>query len=1710
MKIVKRILKIVGWTIGLLLFLHIAILLLLQVPAVQYYLTQKAVDYYETKTGGKAELKEISLHWFSTLHIGGLYLEEPSGDTLLYVGSMSTSIELMPLLDQKVVIGIIEVENLKGQVTQQLPDSNFNFSFIINAFASAEHQVPETVSSTQKAFDVSVEGISLKNLDVHYADQVSGMNLDLDLETLSVDFTEFSLLNETLHMDVLHLAGTEVNYQELKEIAETAQAESTSEDAPFPFDLALNELQLERVGFHMQSPDGGYTTVHIGQLNSKPKKLDLQQQHIEIETLVLAESKASIYLPQTGTVEVDSLDSAAVVSTTLPWNVGWDLAINRISVEKTEVAFATQPKSTTPYFDPNFIAISDFNTKIQDLKLDASAISLQLLSGSAKERGGAVIKRMEAELEASNTSLSAKNFYLDLNNSQMADDLELRYEGFNQWLEQPLEVSVSADFKKNDLLLTDFKTFVPDLLDTVQWNSWAKQPVQLSGLVEGKESHVDFSQLRVSAGTATQMDVSGFLENIATPDSLRFALQVAQFSTTKADIQLFAPANSIDPKMPIPTRIALGADVKGDLEHVGGSFDLSTSKGALKGNGFFNNTEVASYKASLQANNLDLGFFTGNDSLGMATLQLKAEGSGLEIENMNTKVQIAVKELNLIDYAYQSFKAEASIQNQMAELTTAYEDSNLVFDLAATYNIKDTIAQVDLEVKGADFQRLHLSENDLRTKFTMKAYTEGLNPNRLNGKVHITNIGFRADDVEYYSDSFVSGALTDAGKRELYVNSDLFTMKVFGELNLTELPEALQAHFNQYFETDSSVQHNLALKQNFTYAIDIKKNDIISEILLPGLGAYEPGHIDGVFDGRNNLFELHLSVPQVEYGELKLDTFKVDVLSNNDLLTVDFFLRNGAYEEYSIHGLRVEADAANNVLRTQLQIDDENDSLIYQVSAKAYPDPEGVKIVLNEKNILNQETWLASSTNELVITDGLFKANNFRLTHENASISLQNVAEDNLAIGFKNFELQSLLNAIDADKEIASGQVSGEVKLISQNGEQKAFTANISIPDLSLFESEIGMLEVQAKNKADGAFSIEGKISGLGNDVRIDGTYTPTPTTQLLDLNINLQPLKMSTIEALSLNQLTDASGKLKGTVSIGGTIDEPKINGKLTFDNAGFVVSYLGSAFKINQQSIVMDNEGILFKKFTVRDSADNPLRVDGRMYTDNYQDFRFDMNIHADQLTVLNTTSESKELYFGKVVVDADLHVTGSELAPKVKMNATIKKGTELSTRIPSDNPTVTERDGLLEFVDFSADTSSILNREKKQDTIRTSIRSLEVTAIITIDEQMLFRVYLDEAAGDYLSLQGGGQMVLGIDPSGNLSLTGRYTVKNGTYQLSFYKLVKKKFDIQEGGYIQWLGDPLKATMNIVASYEKSVPVNNLFASQAAGQSQEGQYGRRIPVQVNLNISDQLMQPKIDFDIVLPDDEKGAYGGKIEAKLQELNQNESEVNKQAFGLLVMGSFIPEQQGAGASSSAEQTTRGSVSSMLTSQLNTLSDKYIKIVDLSVGLDSYEGAEGGNTELELGLSKQFLNDRMEVSVGTNTNLEGEESSSSTGFVGDVSVQYKLTKDGAYKLKGYQQNEYDGLIEGVLVETGFALLFVRDFNTTDELFTPRKKPAESDSVLVQNQEATEIETQTETEREEERRNENESQDESEEAPTSATPTETTPASKPKKTPATKKG
>jgi hypothetical protein len=215
------------------------------------------------------------------------------------------------------------------------------------------------------------------------------------------------------------------------------------------------------------------------------------------------------------------------------------------------------------------------------------------------------------------------------------------------------------------------------------------------------------------------------------------------------------------------------------------------------------------------------------------------------------------------------------------------------------------------------------------------------------------------------------------------------------------------------------------------------------------------------------------------------------------------------------------------------------------------------------------------------------------------------------------------------------------------------------------------------------------------------------------------------------------------------------------------------------------------------------------------------------------------------------------------------------------------------------------------------------------------------------------------------------------------------------------------------------------------------------------------EILHPEISFEIQLPPQDKGILGGAVNAKLNMLNEDPSELNKQVFALLVLGRFVQEnplqtESGGGASSAVRST----VGKFLSAQLNKWSSKVKSGVELNFDIQSYDdyqtGQAQGRTQVDIGVKKQLLNERITVQVGGTVDVEGEKAkqNSASDITGDVTVEYKLTEDGRYRLKGFRLNQYESAFEGQLVETGAGILYVRDFDKWKEFFKAPKNKSDS--------------------------------------------------------------
>ncbi|MDN5627536.1 MAG: translocation/assembly module TamB domain-containing protein, partial [Weeksellaceae bacterium] len=751
----------------------------------------------------------------------------------------------------------------------------------------------------------------------------------------------------------------------------------------------------------------------------------------------------------------------------------------------------------------------------------------------------------------------------------------------------------------------------------------------------------------------------------------------------------------------------------------------------------------------------------------------------------------------------------------------------------------------------------------------------------------------------------------------------------------------------------------------------------------------------------------------------------------------------------------VNGDVANNVINYNITTKDDKDVTRFLIAGTAKSMNDITEISLKPDGLkLNYMDWTVADNNKIQIgSRGIF-ADNFRLSNSGSEILLQsesNASNSPLNVSLKDFKIETITEIIKKDSLLAKGTINGTAQLrnLSKN---MTFTADLDVDDLFVYGSPVGKLDIKVANTSASVLNADIALSGNNNDVKILGNYNTSAGS--FDLNMNMNQLQMATLQGFSMNAITNTEGYLSGDLKITGTTTAPKILGDLKMNNVGLMIAQTGSDFRKINDKIAFTNRGIEFDNFKINDKDGNSLNIDGQVLTQTYRDFAFNLDLRAKDFKVVNSEKSNDALMYGILAIDAALQVRGNLDLPKVDGRLSVADNTDFTFVLPQSTPSLQERDGIVEFVDQD---QIALNKTIKADSIDTEskIKGMDVSVNIEVSKKAKLSLLIDKANGDFVKLQGEAELTGGVDPSGKTTLVGVYEVESGSYELTV-SLLKRKFDIQKGSTITWTGEPTTALMDITAIYKTETAPIDLVEQQLSGESAAtlNQFKQRIPFNTLLKMKGELLKPEISFDITT-DEKNNSVSSTVtdivDQKLSQIRNQESEMNKQVFALLLLNRFIGENPfESSAGLSAEDMARQSVSKILSQQINNLASGLIKGVDLNFDLESSEdystGQKNTRTDLNVDISKKLLNDRLKVSVGSNFGLEGEarQNENMTNIAGDVTVDYSLSRDGRYTLRAYRKNEYQVALQGQIVETGLGFIITLDYDKFREIFEKAKK------------------------------------------------------------------
>lgn len=1651
----RRLLRIL---LGILIFL-VLLVLFIRSPWGQGIIVGQAIDYVKGKTGTEISLDRAFITFDGNVQIEGLYLADKKGDTLVYSKSLEAGIPLWPIIQGTgFSIDYARWDGLKARISRQDTINGFNYQFLIDAFV-----VEDTTTTASEPVQFSIGDVALTNFDILFKDDVEGLDTKVKFERFQLEMNHLDLDQMVVDVDEVSLTNAIISYNKDSVTAfakaepnnnpniDTNLVQPTTDDAnntPLPF-ISVGNLKLDRVSLAYKSvPDAINLNSSIGTLETAISKADVQNRAFTVDFFTLNDSDVL--------VQMETIASNATpVSSAAPAPFEWpdfiidvqDVQLNNNLVDyRLDVAVPVVNQ-----FNPDAIVLDNFRLKADGIHYENKEATATIEELIFQEASGINMNQFELVLNASDKAININDLNAQINNNSLQGDVVLGYESMNHFIDNPENVQLDVAIPRYAVDLNDLFRFQPALKSNEYLQALSKRPLTGSLRTTGSTAAMQISNLVANWGNETAIMATGSLRNAIDPDNLYVNFPSIKMRSTRADMGRFV--NEKDLGVQLPQRFSLAANVKGSIDDIKTIATLTTTSGNLKLDGGFKNQNLMAFNATIKAQEVDLGSILQNPQLGKLNFNITTEGSGSTLNNLDALVDATITSFSYNDYQIKDLPINGSFKNGNGSVTSTYRDDNIDLDLDSEIRL-DSIAtegNMQLDIAGVDLRAFGITSQNVKAAGKITALFKG---DAENYEV-TSNI---ADGIAVFDQqSYLLGnvdlrAYVRPDTTSIDVKNKMLNLELRSNTDPASVASAVQRHVDRYLTTsvtmDSIKPVVMKIKGN------LSPSPMLRDVILPSLESMDTIRIAVDFNELDRKLNTDITVPYIKYAGSEIDSLLVTSRSDNQNLNFNLGLKDLNAGPLGLKKTNLSGVISDNELNIDfISYDDEEKLMQFGSTLSRKRNSRGTedlvfKLKLDDL-ILNKKRWIIPDGNNIIYSDDGLSFNKFKLSNETQSIEFKDDAleidKERVAILFNNFRLQAVLSLLNPDEKLASGSLNGQL-VLEDIFNKLGFTADLAIDDLNVLQVPLGRLKLDADSGTDDLYTMDMSLKGADVDMTVKGDYRVDPAAAQLNLNLDLTKLNMSTVAGIASDFLSNGKGNLSGAMVVSGTTLEPIYEGTFNFNQAGFNVNMLNQDFLMKNEQLQINNSGLAFNNFEISDADSNTFVVDGMIGTVDLLTPTFDLRLKADNFTALNSTAADNDLYYGKATFDATATIKGNLTIPVVKMTLGVDDSSNVTYVIPATELDIVQRDGIVQFVNKENPDDILTQTEDESATLT----GYDITADLKIRNGAKVNVIVDPATGDNMQVAGDGDLKFRMSPNGRMTLTGRYEIDSGHYELSLYEIVSRRFELEKGGSVTWSGDPFDANLDVSAIYKVETSASALMASQTSGADEDlkRQSRQELPFLVYLNVDGELTQPVISFKLDMEEEEQGAIGGAVYGRLQQLNNQDQELNKQVFSLLVLNKFFPTSGTDGSNGGTVAIARDNLNQALSDQLNQFGGKLLGNtgVDLNFGLDSYTDYQGSNpqerTSLDVTASKKLLDDRLVVSVGSEVDIQGSaaDSGGQTPVIGNVSLEYLINPSGQWRLKGFRKNEFDNVIDGQLIVSGISLIFSKEFNEFKNLFT----------------------------------------------------------------------
>ena len=1555
----------------------IALPLMVYLPPVQQWLTQKATHMAAEATGMDISIGSVALRFPLTLSLADVKVadgDEQHTDTIALIRRLDASLELLPLFSLRAELGGLTIS-----------DARLNTLCLIS-----DTQICGTVG-----------------------------RLDIGPATVHID-------KGTADVTALLIADTRLTVL----LSDTA-AVDTTESKPLPWHIALHKATLSNVDCKVHLPgDSIIAAATLAKAVATGADIDLLHGRYAVATLDISESAMAYdqpYVPHAQPATGGkSMDYAHLSCNGLALNA------DSIVCQPPALTLAIRHAALKEQCG---LQLNDLTAgvAIDSLGINVDALALHTPSSSLFAQGRLAYASLDTRQDTGNGGTSRNNDGSTANSS----------------------ISLEASLSKHDLAHFYPLEALPD---------W---PIAIKAKAAGNIVHADIEQLIVDCPTLLHAEAQGY---VGREDSTAIAADMTLRLTAHNATPLLKAIADDATAWRIPQGLQLNAALKSATGIYDADIAVTYAKATLTAKAMAD-TKADAYNASADIRGINVDDFMPGTSATIHQASIEAQGHGYDLFDKRTFLNATA---NIDSMTYQQWRTDSvalSATLDEGHLTATIGSHNSIAEgtvdigmdidqqgegkKTKTKNIKTQLA---LDIARLDLHALGIADHRLETgmKGDVSMETNLSDKHRLSGLLKDLTL---TDSVKTHHPENLGLLLvlrTDTTYARVQNGNFIVKLDAPGEYKellakLTALADTIQR------QTDNQIIDQARLKQMLPVMrlyVTSGKDNAPANILRAAKGIDFKEMLADISaspeEGLNGQMHIH----RLQMGTTRIDTINATLKDSNHGLTYQARIANEKKNPLMFTAL-LDGHLYEHGARVGLRIFDKNGAQGLRMGAQAYMEDEGIRLTL-----LPKKPTLAFREFTLNDDNYIFVRKDMRL---NAKVEMED--DDGTTIDIYSEEENDSTRLQDFTVSLAKvdlkrisdilpfipkmeGTFNGDFHVIMDNRQQISVATDADVDNMVYEGNSMGNIDTEFVylQDNDNTHTVDGILAHNGRQVAsVEGKYSNKKNTNAngqLDALLTLVNTPLNLANGFITDNILGMQGYANGQLALKGPLNAIIADGSLQLDSAILYSIPYGISMGVDRQPINIKQSKLTLSNFKLyarpemqekdllattlnlmnkairatQETADTTayITINGNADFGTEGPATLDFRLRANELLLVNAKQQAGSLLYGKgfISIMAMLRGTTEKMTVRGRLNVLGK--TDI-TYLLLDSPLSTDNqmDELVRFTDFSDSTVTTRLTPPKPANIDLNLN-------VNIDQGAHIRCGLNAGQTNYVDIFGGGELRMKMTDSEELSLTGRYTINNGTMKYSLPVIPLKTFTIQDGSYVEFTGTPNNPTLNITATERTRATVG-----------QEGQESRSVTFDCGVVVTKTLNDMGLQFTIAAPEDIT------LQSELQAMTVEQR--GKLAVTMLTTGMYLADGNTAGFSMNS------ALSSFLQSEINNIAGNALSTLDISMGVDNTTDASGNmHTDYSFQFAKRFWNNRLKVQIGGKVSSGQEAQGQNQSFFDNVSMEYRVTPTSNQYLKlFYKQNVYDWL-DGYTGEYGAGYIYKRKMDHWWDIFSLWKK------------------------------------------------------------------